>query len=42
MKEDVTGYAGENVFDETTILLKGVPCEVYEYCDVLAFTVEGG
>jgi hypothetical protein len=34
------GYAGENVTNETVILLKGVPCKVCEYCDVLSLIAD--
>jgi hypothetical protein len=38
---EVTGYAGENVSNESEFLLIGVPCEVVN-CDVLAFKTEKG
>jgi hypothetical protein len=36
----VIGYAGENVSDESFILLICVPCEVCEHCEMLAVKTE--
>jgi hypothetical protein len=39
-REQVIGCAGENVSDETAILLPGVSCGMCEHCGALAFQAE--